>query len=149
MHYIQIVPKIIIEKCLGGNINDYKFLCYGGQPYYCWVDIDRLTDHKRKVYDLDWIPQSVCIGYKNCEEEVQRPKCFSEMLELVRKLCEGFDFVRVDLYEIDERVYFGEMTFTSGSGLDKIEPLEWDYKLGELWDFNSVLQARKRIKNCI
>lgn len=145
MHYAKISPKIIIEKNMGKNINDYKFLCFGGIPYYCWVDVDRFTNHKRNFYDMDWKLQPIKMGYENYEGTIEKPKCFSEMVEIVQKLCSDFDGVRVDLYEVDQQVYFGEMTFTTENGLKRIDPVEWDYKFGQLWDFDNNL--RKEIRN--
>lgn len=145
MHYSKIPHKIIIEEYMGKNINDYKFLCFGGTPYYCWVDVNRFIDHKRNLYDLNWALQPVnWTGYGNYKGNIEKPECFEEMLEIVKKLCVSFDSVRVDLYEINGKVYFGEMTFTSDNGMNRIEPLEWDYKLGQLWDFDNNLRRNIR-----
>lgn len=145
MHYSNIPHKIIIEEYMGENINDYKFLCFGGVPFYCWVDVDRFINHKRNLYDLNWELQSVnWTGYGNYKGSIEKPKCFEEMLEIVKKLCIGFDSVRVDLYEINGKVYFGEMTFTSDNGMNRIEPPEWDYKLGQLWDFDNSIRNKVR-----
>lgn len=144
-HYLDIPPKIIIEKCLGKNIKDYKFLCFGGSPYYCLVDFGRYVDHRRRnVYDLNWNLQPFRCTFDNYDGDVEKPQCFSEMVEVVKKLCKDFDHVRVDLYEVDGKVYFGEMTFTTAKGMGRVMPMEWDYKLGELWDFDNSL--RKKIK---
>ena len=134
MHYKDIKPKILIEKNMGIAIKDYKFLCFDGKPYYCWVDIDRYGNHKRNVYDLEWnLQEFQQMDYGNSEEKLDCPEQFEEMKRIAKKLSEGFDHVRVDLYLIDGKIYFGEMTFTNGSGFEKIQPDEWDYKLGNLW----------------
>ena len=69
MHYKDIEPKIIIEEYLGDNINDYKFLCFNGKVYYCWIDFDRFSDHKRNMYDIKWNlqPFNQC-NYANSNE---------------------------------------------------------------------------------
>lgn len=135
MHYENIKPRIIIEKYMGANIKDYKFICMGGHSYYCRVDCDRFINHKRTIYDMDWKRQSFSIGdYPSSDIAINRPDQFDLMKEIVLKLCKGIDQVRVDLYEIDGKVYFGEMTFTSDNGMDKIYPDEYDFKLGELWN---------------
>lgn len=134
MHYSDIVPKIMVEKHMGTNINDYKFLCFDGEPMYCWVDSDRFVDHKRDIYDMEWKLQPFNqYHFDNADVPLEKPMQFEEMREIAKILSAGFDHVRVDLYVIDGKVYFGEMTFTSGSGFEKISPEEWDYKLGEMW----------------
>lgn len=136
MHYKDIKPKIVIEKYMGDSIRDYKFLCFGGKPYYCWVDMDRFSNHKRNIYDLDWNLQPFNqITYGNYEHKIECPEQYEQMKEIAKILSEGFDHVRVDLYTINKKIYFGEMTFTNGNGFGIIHPEEWDYKLGELWDF--------------
>lgn len=147
MQYKDITPKIIIEEKLesysGDEINDYKFLCFDGEPHYIWIDVDRHTNHKRKIVDVNWNPQEFK-QYDYQEKMVQKPDDFELMMSLVRKLCCGFDHVRVDLYNVDGRVYFGEMTFTNGSGYEKISPAEWDYKLGELWKLDTGARSDGR-----
>ena len=136
-HYHNIKPRILIEQYLEKDINDYKFLCFHGKIYYVWVDFDRFTNHKRNIYDLNWNLQEfnqMCYG--NYLNEFNKPNNFDEMIEIVKKLCEGFDQVRVDLYDVDGQIYFGEMTFTNGSGLEPIKPSSYDKMLGNLWGLN-------------
>jgi hypothetical protein len=66
------------------------------------------------------------------------------MVELARILSKGFDHVRVDMYYLDDRIYFGEMTFTNGSGLEMITPPEWDKKLGDLWNLDTSTRNKRR-----
>lgn len=135
MHYKDIEPKILIEKYMGDKIRDYKFLCFDGKPYYCWVDFDRFGNHKRNFYDMDWKLQPFNqYSYGNFDKDVKKPKKFEEMKKIAEKLSSGFDHVRVDLYLIEDKIYFGEMTFTNGNGFEKITPDDWDYKLGKLWN---------------
>ena len=143
LHYKEIKPKIIIEKYMGDNINDYKFLCFDGKPYYCWIDIDRFRDHKKNVYDLDWNIQPFEMSYKRCNEQIEKPSNLDLMKNIAERLCKGFDHVRVDLYEVDGKTYFGEMTFTNGNGMSVFKPDEWDYKIGELWNLD--MSARETI----
>lgn len=135
-HYLNIKPRILIEKNLsqdGNTIRDYKFLCFHGRPYYCWVDTDRFEKHKRITYDMEWTVQPFAqYTYPRAEPE-PRPQNFKEMKRIVSTLCRGFDHVRVDLYNINGRIYFSEMTFSSGGGYDAIVPEEWDIALGALW----------------
>ena len=140
LHYNNIKPLVIAEQymqpCDGSkDLKDYKFICYDGNPVYVWVDLDRYHNHQRKIYSIDWKEQFCIYGpYGFCEIDIPKPQNYDKMLEIVRILSRGFAHVRVDLYDINGRVYFGEMTFTSSSGLDEVSPDEWDYKLGELWD---------------
>ncbi len=144
MHYKDIVPKILVEKYMGDNINDYKFLCFDGVPYYCWVDFDRFIDHRRNLYDLDWVKQPFTQAHPNYDGSCEKPACFSEMLVAVKTLCQGFPHVRIDMYEVGGHLYFGEMTFTNGSGMEIITPKEWNYKLGDLWHFDNTMRTKAR-----
>ena len=140
LHYSKIKRQIIVEKYLEtdlGELQDYKFLCFNGKPYYCWVDLGRFGKHTRNVYDLNWELQPWNqYTYKNAINPIPKPKNFDKMIEIVNNLCQDFSHVRVDLYNVDGNIYFGEMTFTNGCGFDKIVPDEYDYKLGDLWDIN-------------
>lgn len=136
MHYAGIKPLIYAEKMLqfSEGIEDYKFMCFDGEPKYCWVDFDRFNGHKRKVYDMEWnLQEWNQYTYGETTKNVPKPDNFNEMVEIARKLSQGFSHVRVDLYNVNGKIYFGELTFTNGAGLEKIHPWEWDIKLGELW----------------
>lgn len=136
MQYATIPPVFVIEKYVTDNndeLNDYKFLCFDGKPYYCWVDTGRFAHHTRTVYDMDWVRQPWSQIYNPEEIYVPRPDNYEEMKALATKLCQGFNHVRVDLYNVDGKIYFGEMTFTNGNGFDKIVPDEYDEILGSLW----------------
>lgn len=139
MHYTDIKPKIIAEKYMEtstGELPDYKFLCFDGRPYYCWVDSGRFTNHTRNIYDLDWNLQPWGQCYPISEVSIKKPVQFETMVKLAQRLSEGFPHVRVDFYNIDGNIYFGEMTFTNASGLERIYPDEWDKRLGDLWNLN-------------
>lgn len=141
LQYSKIERKIIAEELLQfkGGIEDYKFLCFNGEIYYIWIDTDRFSNHKRNIYDLDWnIQPWNQKDYGNIEFDVPKPKNFDKMIEIVQTLCSGFSHVRVDLYNIDGRIYFGEMTFTNGSGFEKIIPDQYDIELGQLWNLPKV-----------
>ncbi len=136
-HYSLIDRKIIAEQYLENGaegLQDYKFLCFDGKPYYCWVDIGRFSHHTRNVYDMEWRLQPWNQASKGLyPEPIPEPKSFAEMKRIASILCEGFKHVRVDLYCVDDSVYFGEMTFTNGGGYDPILPPEYDRMLGDLW----------------
>lgn len=140
LQYRNIEPRIIAEKyieTLDGDLRDYKFLCFNGTVYYCWVDIGRYAEHKRNVYDLNWNLQPWNqFTYGNYDGNIERPKNFEKMIEIAEKLCYGFSHVRVDLYNVNGKIYFGEMTFTNGSGFEPIIPEEYNKMLGDLWDLS-------------
>lgn len=138
MQYKDIEPKIIAEEFMlpvegESDLRDYKFLCFNGEPAYIWVDVNRNTNHARAVYDINWGLQP-WNQYDYPERiNVQKPQSLEEMIDIARALSKGFPHVRVDLYEIDGRPYFGEMTFTNGSGFERIDPIEYDELLGDMW----------------
>lgn len=136
LHYSDIKPRIIAEKYIE-NLNDlfdYKILCFHGKPKYIWVDSQRYVDHRRDFFDLSWNHLDIRQKYDNAEKTIPRPEKLEEMIQLAEFLSEGFCHVRVDFYEVDGRIYFGEMTFTSGSGSEELIPEKVNYELGNLMD---------------
>ncbi|ANU24790.1 carbonic anhydrase [Planococcus donghaensis] len=140
--YKDLVPKIIIEKFLEdkGNlfegINDYKFMCFNGKAKYIVFDVDRQIDHKRNIYDIEWNFIDVVTDHPNFGDVVSKPEGLSEMLIIANKLAADFPFVRVDLYWVNNRVYFGELTFYPWSGYVQYTPEKFDITLGEQFSYN-------------
>lgn len=130
LHYGMIPPMIVCEKYMGDNLSDYKFFCFNGIPEFIWVDVDRYQDHKRNVYNLDWMELPFTID-KFERVKIAKPHNLKLMIELAKKLSKGFSFVRVDFYEIAGKVYFGELTFTSSSGRDAFYPDKYDFIYGD------------------
>jgi len=131
--YRDIQPRIICEPLLGGgekDLPDFKFFCFHGEPTFIQVDLDRHTRHVRRFYDLQWQPQDFTLRYPKAERNVPRPQPFDQMLDIARELSAGFSFVRVDLYDIEGHVYFGEMTFHPESGTAPFSDFETDLELG-------------------
>lgn len=133
--------RIIIEEFLdagnGATPDDYKFYCCNGEPQFALVVGDRGTDHQtRSFVDMNWeiLPVSRILPGQSkplpIAEYVEEPECLEEMKDLARKLSKGFPFVRVDFYQVNGKVYLGEMTFTPGMFL-AFSSKEWDRKLGE------------------
>lgn len=135
--YALMDPVIIAEEFVdhrGDDLPDYKFLCFDGVPAYCWVDIDRFSNHKRNVYNMKWELQPWNQDrYVNTNYPLNAPDNFDKMIEIAAKLSAGFPHVRVDLYNVNGKIYFGEMTFTNSSGFEPIIPQEADEMLGNLW----------------
>ncbi|MGG3940329.1 ATP-grasp fold amidoligase family protein [Peribacillus psychrosaccharolyticus] len=142
--YKNIVPKIIVEELLEdlGNpfegINDYKFLCFNGAAKYVVLDVDRLKDHKRNIYDTNWNLINVSTDHSNIQYPVEKPEGLDQMLKIANKLAEDFPFIRVDLYWVNNKVYFGELTFYPWTGYVQFEPDKFDFELGREFNLPKV-----------
>jgi len=132
--YKWIKPTIIIEKLLGtpdAPLRDYKFFCFNGIPKFIQLDVDRFSAHKRNFYDLNWKLLPLTILYPAYKGTISKPSTLNEMIEIAKKLSSKFPFVRVDLYESNNQVYFGELTLHPGGGFEPIMPETWDKKIGD------------------
>ena len=129
-HYLKIKPQIIIEKLLDSSkqgypshsLIDYKIWCFNGVPELCWVVYDRKsTCLKMSLFNLDWENLNDELQpskhYLLGDDDIPCPKKWEEMKEYAAILSKGFPQVRVDLYEVDGKVYFGELTFSSAGGM--------------------------------
>lgn len=139
--YKNIKPVIFVEKYLGdefGELWDYKFMMFNGQCKSIFLFVDRFSDKGMKMncYDENWNLQPFTRGNPNTDFEIPKPKNLDEMLCVARRLAALVNnaFVRVDLYDMHGRIYFGEYTFYPGAGFDKFEPQEWDFILGDWID---------------
>lgn len=114
------------------DIKDYKIFCFNGIPKFLFVATGRqINDTRFDFYDTGFNHLPVLNGHPNADIQPEKPKNFNEMLEVAAKLSKGLPEVRVDLYNINGKIYFGELTFFHWSGLTPYEPREWDYKFGE------------------
>lgn len=134
--YKNVKPRIIAEKYMvdesGVELKDYKIFCFDGKAKFILVDFGRFSDHYRNIYDLDWNLLDLKIKFPiNAEHQIEKPVNLNEMIELAEKLSKNIPHVRVDFYNVRGKIYFGELTFFHGSGFTKIEPEEWDEKIGE------------------
>jgi hypothetical protein len=132
--YKGLRPRIICEKLLtdqNGKVpDDYKFFCFGGQPRVVLVHKDRWGDHREVFYDAGWNRLEVKADSGNLSlAQNEKPERYDEMIRVAATLSAGLRHVRVDLYNMEGRIYFGEMTFFPGSGFVRIEPDESN----ELW----------------
>ena len=140
IQYLPCVSRIVCEEYLeDGNeeIKDFKFFCKNGEPQMVEVYSDVQTSPKVDMVDLNWKKQNVSMHFSNSTKDLKKPKQISEMLSIVKKLSKKFPFVRVDLYLCNNKVYFGELTFTPGNGMYIIKPVEADLSLGSLIDLSS------------
>ncbi|NER13990.1 glycosyltransferase [Leptobacterium flavescens] len=144
LHYRHIKPKLIVEKLLldseGKVPKDYKlhhFKNNGDPKLFIGVHTDRFENYEYNCYDEDWnVQQNPWVGEKDIYENSvikQRPKELDLLKELCGKLASRFKYVRVDFYIVDDRIYFGEMTFTPNGGAMKLKREEVDRCLGGLW----------------
>lgn len=113
------------------DIRDYKFFCFGGVPKAMFIASERATDVKFDFFDMDFNHLPLRQGYDNSPYPIGKPENFELMKELAAKLSKGLPHVRVDLYEINGKVYFGELTFFHFSGFMPFEPADWDRTWGE------------------
>jgi len=134
----RIIGERFIESSDNNQIKDYKFFCFYGEPQFLFVASERGTDAlKFDFFDLEWNWLPITNAHEH-NPNVKKPEHFDEMLEVVRKLSEDFPHVRVDLYEEEGKVFFGELTFYHFGGFTRFEPDEWDFKLGEFFDIKKV-----------
>lgn len=135
-NYKNIHPQIVAEKFLEdtehNDLYDYKFMCCEGHVKCCLVGSKRFKSGLNLTFfDLDWNVMPFNRGYPRSTDPIAKPKRFDDMVQLAEKLSHGIPFVRVDLYAIDDAIYFGEMSFHPGSGIAAFTPVEWDYRIGE------------------
>ncbi|WP_339243311.1 ATP-grasp fold amidoligase family protein [Paenibacillus sp. FSL F4-0243] len=145
--YKNIVPRIIVEEYLEeennffDGINDYKFLCFNGKAEYVVLDVDRQVNHKRNIYDINWKYIDVNTDHASFGDSVPKPEGLDEMLRIANILAVDFPCVRVDLYWVNGRVYFGELTFYPWTGYVSFTPDKFDYELGEKFILPGVREA--------
>ena len=133
-YYSDIPRKIIVEQFLEDDIIDYKFMCFNGRVENCFICLNRNTTGLNiNFYDRDWKLLPFERHYPNSKKKISKPALYEKMIEISEILAKDFDFVRVDLYEVNNKIFFGELTFCPGSGLEEFTPEEWDYKLGSYW----------------
>ncbi len=135
--YKNVKPRIIAEKYMvdesGTELKDYKVFCFNGEPELIEVDFERFIKHQRNFYTTDWQFIDMELLYPNSpSREFKKPDKLDEMLDKARILSKDIPHVRTDFYVINEKIYFGEITFFHESGCGKFTPEEWDEKLGDM-----------------
>lgn len=134
--YKNVKPRIIAEKYMEdttyGELRDYKFFCFDGVPKMMFIATDRgIGKTKFDYYDLDFNHLDIVQHYPNSDSEISKPKSFERMIEFSKKLSQGMKHVRVDFYEVDGKLYFGELTFYHFSGFMPFVPDKWDRIIGD------------------
>lgn len=136
-HYKYMPKRVICEEYIGLKDGtppmDYKILCFNGIPKLILLDIARFKHLQCNIYDVEWNQiKDVQISHEqDYSKEYEKPKNLEEMLDVASKLSKGFEHVRIDLYNIDGKIHFGEMTFFHGAGVySTYRPKEFDLLIG-------------------
>lgn len=136
--YKNIKPKIIIEKYMvdesGFELKDYKFFCFNGEPKSLFIATDRGIDTRFDFFDMKFNHLPFWQHYRNSNKKINKPTGFKEMIELSEILSEGIPHVRVDFYDINGQIYFGELTFYHFSGMERFYPNKYDEIFGDWLD---------------
>ncbi len=138
--YNGIKPYIIAEQLMKDekapekSIEDYKFFCFGGEPKIMFVATDRAIDVKFDFFDMDFNHLDLVNIHPQSGKVIPKPEKFEEMKEVAAMLSKGMRFVRIDLYELNGQLYFGEYTFFHGGGFRRCEPEEWELRMGDWID---------------
>lgn len=137
--YYQYEPKLIVEQYLApgkeeNSLADYKFFCFNGEPYCLYIMNERFSEGgvRQNILDLDFhVMPYMREKIQPIRTEMKKPKNFDQMVDMAKTLSADFPYVRVDFYDIDGKIYFGELTFFPESGYYDFEPDEFDFILGE------------------
>lgn len=142
--YKNVRKRIIAEKYMTDNehenepeqLKDYKFFCFNGKMCCFKIDFDRFTNHKANYYnrEADLLPFGEQICIPDYTRKIDKPENFDRMIEIVEILSQDIPFLRVDLYNIRGKIYFGELTFFPAAGMGKFTSDEWDMTLGSWID---------------
>ncbi len=144
--YKDVLPKIIAEEYMIDTTYEnskwsfvsYKFYCFNGEPKFFFVEVDDISNGSKgeamlSFFDLEWkIPAFFRTDHAPIPVKVEHTDCFEEMVSIAKKLSANIPFVRVDLFSINHKTYFSEMTFYPGGGFGFFSPKEWEEKIGDL-----------------
>lgn len=142
--YKNVKPCIIAEKYMEDSISkdlkDYKFFCFNGSMEFFDIDIDRFIEHRANYYDRNgnFLPFGKTYCPPDYTKKIEMPKNLDKMIELAETISHNTVLSRIDFYEIDGQVYFGEITFYPGSGFSPFTDEKWDYKLGDMIDLPNI-----------
>lgn len=153
-NYKNIPPRLVVEKVIrdkSGNLPlDYRFFCFDGEPKLLMRDVGVLDsngqysgEYPRSMFDVEHKQLPIQWGRENYSGKLDKPENYDRMVEIARKLSQPFAMCRVDLYNVDGKIYFGEITFYHGGCCQNITPEEWEYTLGSWIDLNNPKIVRK------
>jgi TupA-like ATPgrasp len=138
-------PAIMLEARIapGVDLSDFKFFVFDGQPKLIQVDSDRFTRHTRNLYTPDWKHVNVRNRYP-IGLETTPPDQLALMLKIAGQLGAGWDFMRIDLYAHDQKIWFGEISPYPGGGVEPYKPRSFDIQLGNEWALPSIFEKGTR-----
>jgi len=138
--YKNVPPRIIAEQYMidesGYELKDYKFFCFDGEPKAMFVATDRNIDTRFDFFDMNFAHLPFHNGHAWASREISKPGTFGQMRKLAAELSKGFAQIRVDFYDINGKVYFGELTLYHWSGMVPFEPEIWDRTFGDWIQLN-------------
>ena len=143
-HYAKMPPRVIAEEYLedgSQTIKDYKFYCFHGRVAFFSVEQGKVEgDPVRDYYDINWNRSSVRFfgDHPRPEQPFVKPANFNRMIFMAETLSQGYPHIRVDLYNVDGRIFFGELTYTPENGLTRWDPPSLDLEFGRLMDINNI-----------
>lgn len=130
-HYI-IAEKLMTDpEHPEKSIEDYKFFCFGGEPKVMFIATDRSTDCRFDFFDMNFNHLDIQNLHPNADKPITKPPMFEEMKQIAAKLSQGMKFVRIDLYQLNGTIFFGEYTFYHGGAFAPFRPEEWERRLGD------------------
>lgn len=147
--YKNIKKKVFAEKYLGDNLSDYKFYCFNGYVDCCLVCVGRQEGNtKFYFFDKDWVRKKYNKSSLTVPEDFTLPKPanYEKMIEVAAELSKGLPIVRMDLFDVDGNIYFGEFTFYPGSGFDANRLPPADLYFGKMVDLSMVKDAPQHKK---
>ncbi len=145
LQYKNIDPQILVEELLpldeNNDLPDYKFFCFDGQVFCSYVRVDSQKEHDEGILgffdkSFNQMPYFRTSYKPMLKYNVEKPQNYQKMVEIAETLSKGFSHVRVDLYNIKGKIFFGEMTFSTASGIGFFEPNEFDLIMGSKWSLN-------------
>ena len=149
--YVNIARKVMVERMIEAPgkdvLEDYKFFVYDGRVHFIHIDMDRLTQCTRNLYDRDWNLIPGKLKFANIPFLVPRPPKLDTMITLAERIGSQFDFVRVDLYCTPQGIFFGEATFYPEGGIGVFTPDDLDKRFGEPWKIAWDSQWKKGLAN--
>ena len=143
--YKDVPRKIICEKYMieeveskkgNSELTDYKFFCFNGNPKFMYISHDHATDATTDFFDMEFKRLNMRMKDPNSNIIPPKPALFESLKEIAKKLSAGIPFVRVDMYVINGRIYFGELTFFHNAGFTRVYPKEWEKTLGDWIDLS-------------
>jgi len=153
-NYKNVPPQIIVEKFINQSpLIDYKFMCFNGEPKYLQINNEYKGKHYVDFYNINWEKEDFTYKiYTKSDRTIEKPLQFDEMFRLAQEISKPFPFARIDFYNVDNKIIFGEITFFPGGGLLPLIPIEnkYDELLGTLLDLpepNHNLELYNKINN--